>query len=354
MKKHLKRSLSLLLALFLLLCVFGCADSANDTQSSSELTSADAQTVTVPADSETEPADTTPQRPAREPDVPELRVLITSDTHFTHLQTWYGVSHTDRMQRWVDAIKEEHAKDPYDLIIVAGDTSLDHWGSGGSWLNEGVSTAKLFVEQYVSQLPKDVPVFVMPGNHEAFTEEQWFSLTGYHRQDAVAMNGNLFILVDSFNKNLDPQQHYGGSHHLTPIKTDYIEEQMALYPDHNVYLVAHYFDYQNATKEFKDLIKNNDRIIMLFEAHKHVTDIIFMGAEYGNKVLAHTGNFSYTGDDASTETIKRSFWGFRELEIYDDHCETRYIVVKSQAKINGQLTNVPRQIVDSIPVYYKK
>ena len=43
----------------------------------------------------------------------------------------------------------------FDLIVIGGDTSLDHWehNGGGSYLKDGVTTTKAFMEKYVSQLP---------------------------------------------------------------------------------------------------------------------------------------------------------------------------------------------------------
>ena len=47
-----------------------------------------------------------------------------------------------------------------------GDYSLDHWAWNvkGSWLTEGKSYTKQFLETYLKELP--APHFMLPGNHE--------------------------------------------------------------------------------------------------------------------------------------------------------------------------------------------
>ena len=111
-----------------------------------------------------------------------LRVLITSDVHHTDVVTWYGIPSSLRMRFWADAINKEHEQKPFDLIIIAGDTSLDHYENKGSYTTNKVSTTKEFVDKYVSLLPKDVPVFILPGNHEQFSNSQWKELTGNDAQ----------------------------------------------------------------------------------------------------------------------------------------------------------------------------
>ena len=55
------------------------------------------------------------------------RVIITSDIHHIHNKTWYNYSSYDRMPYWADAICKEHERHPIDLILIAGDVSLDHY-----------------------------------------------------------------------------------------------------------------------------------------------------------------------------------------------------------------------------------
>ena len=90
-------------------------------------TSSDGTTVpeTTPKDAETT-APVTTEDPTK-----ELRVLISSDVHCTDLQTWYGVNYRTRMQHWVDSVLKEHKENPFDLVVINGDISLDYWINGG-------------------------------------------------------------------------------------------------------------------------------------------------------------------------------------------------------------------------------
>ncbi len=273
------------------------------------------------------------------------RVLLASDIHCTHLAEWYGVSNDDRMQHWVDSVLKEHEIQPIDLLLLLGDYSLDHWvvGTGGSWLNEGISTTELFFKEYVSQLPDEIEIFAVAGNHEQFGDEKWVELTGNHRQGAVTLGDNLFLMLDTFGTNLDPTQHSDGTY--LPADVEFIRQQMAAHPNKKVYLCAHWLDGGAESAEFRD-ITYDDRVKALFMGHNHLsTASPYTGL--GLKPLAYTGNFSYTND----QNTEDSFWGFRELMIFPDNAISRYIVVESQAVVNGQPFSVDRHYTDSVIIY---
>jgi hypothetical protein len=89
-----------------------------------------------------------------------LRILLTSDMHCTDLMDWYGVRDADRQQAWVDAVLAEHAKQPFDAIIIAGDISLDYHDKKTPY-DKGHSTGLVFMQQFFSQLPS-LPHFILP------------------------------------------------------------------------------------------------------------------------------------------------------------------------------------------------
>lgn len=273
----------------------------------------------------------------------DYRVLLTSDTHYTYRQTWYDVTPEARMQEWVNAILYEHALRPFDLIVILGDTSLDHWqhNGGGSYLKDGVSTTKTFVEQYVSQLPQDVPVFVLAGNHEQFGNEKWREIVGNDRQGSFVLGDHLFLLLDSYNAELDPNYHHDG--YATIPDMEFIREEMAKYPQHKVYLLSHGFDLNLGGDEFAEIV-SDPRVVTLFQGHTHQCTAKDMGAEYQNKKLLQTGNFSYTAHTETAQSMIESFWGFRDLVIVGDRAVSRYIVADSAARIQGAITHVPRQL----------
>lgn len=284
----------------------------------------------------------------------QYRILLTSDTHYTYLRTWYGVSAEDRMQLWVNSILAEHRRRPFDLIVVMGDVSLDHWkwNGGGSYLKEGISTTKAFVEDYVSQLPENVPVIILPGNHEQYSNAQWKELTGNDRSCSFVLGNNLFIMPDSYSGELDPDYHHDGVYQ--PMDVDFIQEQMDAYPDHRVYLISHYFNMNLESEEFKALLRDNDRIITLFQGHTHKCNILSLGEECGSKYILQCGNFSYSGDSETTDDILNSFWGFRDLVITQEKAVSRYIIAESDATVNGNKYHLERAIKSVMPYRFKK
>lgn len=296
----------------------------------------------------------------------ELHVLITSDVHYCATE-WYGVGRNERLQLWVDAINEEHAANPFDVIIVAGDTSLDYYYAEGSYTSTKLSMTKKFMKDYVSQLPKDVPVFVMPGNHEAYTNEKWKEITGQDRQQSYAIKGNLFIMLDNFGSEVGDKYDQKKGAPCTPTDVNYIKEQIAANPDcSKVWLIAHYFDTAKESDEFKELLKTEKKIKGLFEGHQHKNIVVDLGADFGGHKIAHTGNFSYScstaypvkNDDGTenlaktVENLKNSMWGFRELNITNEAAISNYIICKSDIAVyKGEAIKVDRKITDRVKFY---
>ena len=305
-------------------------------------------------DSATDSAETVTDEPAEEDN--SLHVIIASDVHHTTLQNWYGVTSKARMQWWVNDIKAEHEKNPIDLLIIAGDTSLDHLENRGTYTTGKLSTTKSFMDDYVSQLPDDIPVFVLPGNHEQFSREQWKKMTGNDRFGTIAIKGNLFIMLDNYNSKLEPNR--TGDPDYTPSDVNYIKEQMAAHPEcSKVWLVAHHFDPKLETQEFKDLVKNEKRIKGLFSGHTHLCSVVNLGTDFGGKKLAQTGNYSYTWYTAIPDTIdiaavKDSFWGFRELNITSEAAVSNYIICETKGPVvNGVTIDLKQKKIHSVRFY---
>jgi len=282
----------------------------------------------------------------------EYRILITSDVHHTEEKKWYGVLSEDRVQLWVDRIKEEHARRPIDLLIFAGDASLDHYLLQGSYTSKGISNTKEFMEKYVSQLPPEIPYFICAGNHEQYSDEQWKAYTGNSRQGAVELGNDLFIILDTFCTALEPNFRAALAAY-TPVDVEYVKTKMAEYPNHRVWLISHYFDAKNESDEFKRLVREEPRIKGLFAGHAHQCSVIELGEEYGNKTVAQTGQFSYSwytpfpSDDP--DDVIKSFWGFRELVICADEIYSDYIIAENDiATVDGNPVKLDRHICNSV------
>ena len=331
MKHHYLRILSALLAL--LLCaaaLLACNDEPAPEQTPDE--QGNEQTPDTPDEPTPEP----------EPEAPTYRILIASDPHCTDLMDWYGVSDEDRMQMWVDSVLDEHDIQPFDLIIIAGDISLDTH-AGETCYTKGYSTSEIFIEDYVSQLPVDVPVFILPGNHETIPEDDWVALTGNSRQCTTVVGNNTFIMLDTFatiegDYALDPP--------YTPVDVAYVKEQMEAYPENNVYLVAHHFPIDEGmgaeSAAFREILCD-ERVIGLFGGHTHLNTIVQYNESCGNKIQAQTGNYSYTNGSYDT-----AFWGFRDLIITEDSAITSYVQAECEVELGGEERYYERTLTEVV------
>lgn len=342
-----KMTAFLLTVLTLTLFLVGCSNTAT-TQGKVESPQKSPTPASTPENSPTATPSVTPSgspTPSKneEDTLRNLRVLLSSDIHCTDLLEWYGVSFRDRMEHWVNAVKKEHEQQPIDLLVINGDISLDYWINGGSVLEKGEGTAKIFVEEYLSKLPENLPVFILPGNHEQYGNENWLALTGNERQGYMVLGGRLFIFLDTFGGNLDPTTNHDGVY--TGADTAYIEKLMAEHPEKDVYLIAHYFDTAAESAAFKNIVKN-DRVKALFAGHTHKSGVIELGESWGGKTIAQTGNFAYFKDSA-----KQSFWGYRELIITEESAYSQYVITESDATVDGVKTHFERKILNQAGYY---
>lgn len=279
------------------------------------------------------------------PERTDFRVLITSDMHCTFLAKWYGLSNEERLQHWVNSVIAEHERHPIDLIIFAGDLSLDFWGKGGSYERFETSTTKEFIEKYVSQLPDEIAKVYLPGNHEAYTNAKWKEITGNDRACSYLLGNNLFIFPDPFRVDGMPDNNPDGKY--TPVDVDFIKEEMNKHPGTNVFLVSHYFYINQESAEFKALLKNK-RIVGLFHGHTHISDIITLGENCGYKTIAQSGHFAFSEADDPME----DFWGFRDIVITETEAVSSYLQMQSKADVKkiNKLIDVPAQI-DNVQKY---
>ena len=265
------------------------------------------------------------------------RILITSDIHCTDLEDWYGIRNEARMEHWLRCVSLEHEKHPFDLILIPGDISLDYH-AGLTAFDKGYSTAYLFMNMYASRLPSGVPVLVGAGNHEQFPDETWQKITGNPRQCHAVVGNHTFILLDGFRgalgKTLVEDEEY------SLMDVSYIHELLERYPGNHVWLLSHWFDMDEESEEFRRLVARDPRIKGLFMGHSHDHRLIPLGPEYANKVIAQTGNFSFTMSGAETG----GFWGFRDLVIGENKAVSSYIMVSSDVILDGIPTHFDRRV----------
>ena len=246
------------------------------------------------------------------------RILLASDIHHCHL-TWYGLSSEERMERLIRDLNEEYRRDPYEVILFLGDYSLDfwEWDTKGCYLNEGRSFTREFVERYCPRLPS--PYLMIPGNHEQYGEDMWRSLTGCSRKGVWTTDGWLFILLDNFSANLDP--------------------------DRRVVLCSHHFDFEKETPEACRLVQD-PRIVCMASGHVHLSDIVTLPDALGGKKILRTGHYSYAAAPNPLEFMH----GFREIILTEDALFSRYITPENRIVLDGKAVDHPYGTQDEVRI----
>ncbi len=259
------------------------------------------------------------------------KIIIASDIHLCH-EPWLGVPPEERVQRFVDDIKREYEREPFEALLLLGDYSLDHWKwqIKGSYLTEGKSYTKIFVDKYLSQL-KELPIEIrmIAGNHEQYGEEKWHTLTGYRREDTYVTGDWLFILMDTYKADLDPTEHSDGTY--TGADMEFIRASMAKYPDKRVIICAHYEEAWKDKEEFKALLREDARIVCHFVGHHHRSEIWGM-EEFGAKPTFGCGHYAKSGTKQPTDCM----WGYRRLILTDKYIDCCYVTPENEIFLDGE------------------
>ena len=257
------------------------------------------------------------------------RILITSDIHNCHC-TWYNTPNGERMALYVEAIEAAKARNSYDMTLCLGDVSLDFWkwNEGGSYLwDPPVSRAAEFMETIKPHLPE--PFYITPGNHEQYSPEDWQRITGQPREQIVATEYAVFVLLDAFSGNLGPKENSDGTYQ--PLNCRLIRDALAIGGNTPVFLLSHFVDMEKESEEFKAILRENERIRALFCGHDHGSQIASTGEDAGNKPILHTGHFSYS----KHRDPYMAFRGWRELLIGEDGWESFYYVPEQKIPYPG-------------------
>ncbi len=259
------------------------------------------------------------------------KIILASDIHLCHCN-WLGVDPEVRVQSFIDSLKREYEKEPFEALLLLGDYSLDHWKwqIKGSYIEEGISYTKIFVDKYLSQL-EELPIAVrmIAGNHEQYGEKLWHSLTGFHREDVYVTGDWLFILMDTYKANLDPTEHSDGTYTGADMK--FIRKMMKKYPDKRVIICSHYVEPWKDSEEFKKLLREDSRVVCLFGGHNHRSEIWGM-EEYGAKPVMSCGNYADPGTKPPTDCM----WGYRRLVLTDEYLESCYVTPENEIVYNGE------------------
>lgn len=243
------------------------------------------------------------------------RILLISDMHYS-TEDRLGYTQKQRLDFMRDCILREHAERPIDALILPGDLSIQDY----PWRQLECDFSEKLMREYVDPLP--FPSFVLPGNHDSYPDELWKKLIGQPRQQAVVLNGCLFLLLDTFH---GIAQGASGAPY-TGVDTVWARTQMETYPDLPVFLVAHYFKPEAESEEFFALVRH-PRVVCLIMGHTHQADAYRAGSACANKLIVDTGAFSYItrpteGKWDFNVFHKRWAWGYNLLDFTAD---TAYI-----------------------------
>lgn len=259
------------------------------------------------------------------------KIILASDLHYCR-QNWLGVDPDVRMQKFIDDMRAEYEKEPFEALLLLGDYSLDHWKwqTKGSYLEEGISCTELFVDKYLSQL-EDLPIEIrmIPGNHEQFGKRLWNKLTGHRREEIYVTGDWLFILMDTYSDGLNPTEHSDGIY--TGADVNFIRCAMLSHPGKKVIICSHYIEPWKDTEAFCRILRN-DRVKCLFAGHTHRSEIWHMEEKYGSKCVIFTGQYSEPGETPPT----KSMWGYRRLILTDEYLESCYVTPQNTIVYNGE------------------
>jgi len=262
----------------------------------------------------------------------DKRIIIFTDPHLCHFN-WYGVTSEDRLTRMISQLTEYDEKHPYDEVICLGDSSLDFWTGvdGGSFTEHGINNTKNFIINFLSKLGK--PFYLLPGNHEQYDNEYWLQFVGRPRQDSFVIGDYLFITCDTY---LDPVNQSDGIY--TPVDVDFVKQKIAENPKHPVIILSHGFEINNETSQFFELLKNEKRIVGLFQGHDHKTFVENLGEKADNICIYHAGHFSFTGD-----TLENQMWGFCDVILGEEGVSVKYIEPGNDVIVNSDTVNYPQR-----------
>ncbi len=227
------------------------------------------------------------------------RIILVSDLHYsadippTDKQGFvynYNEPTEGRMDIFTDLLLKEHGKAPIDALLLLGDVS-----------HEKLSNLEAFVSKHLSKLP--FPVYLLPGNHENYTDEDYMRITGTPRQHTVTVDNFLFIMADVYRDLTHPHKYQGAD-------IDFIKSACDSADGKTVILCAHYLNAQDT--ELIEFLKQRNDIAAVAFGHTHKGKFVPQG--YMGKPHIDTGNFSFGLNMIDTSKWV-SIWGWSVTEL---------------------------------------
>lgn len=268
------------------------------------------------------------------------RIILISDMHYTtdkigkELQTIYpdakaspaagnafGYTQKEKINCISRDLSEFISGNKVDAVLVLGDLSIDDY----NFRNLPENYCLKFKESCMDQLP--CPSYAIPGNHDSYPNDIWKTMFGYDRQYSIKIQDAAFIMLDTFDSN--PAATAAGSP-FTGINLSFLEKELEKYPTEQIFICAHWITPQDYTEELIELLNKNDRIVCLFDAHTHVSQV----HRPDNRIRQYqvnVGGYGYEGE--KREDNKWHFdrfdkawaWGYEVLEWNEAQAHLYYV-----------------------------
>jgi len=257
------------------------------------------------------------------------RILLISDMHCTTQETsaelkllypdakasaaagnTLGHTQEEKIACIINDIRSFTEKEIVDAMLVLGDLSIDDY----SFRNLPKNYCLKFKEECMDLFP--FPSYAIAGNHDSYPDDMWQEMFGYGRQFSVKVGDAAFIMLDTFDNQ--PATSASGSAYVG-IDMDFFTKELAKYPTGPIFLCSHYFKPGSYPEEFLEILKNNKRIVCLFDAHTHKSNITAVD-EQVTQARVNIGGYGYQGE--KREDGKWYFdrfdekwaWGYEVLE----------------------------------------
>ena len=255
------------------------------------------------------------------------RYMMISDIHyaaaeipasFVNRDKYRGWTNAERLEKMCDDIRAEYEQRGLDAIFVLGDISTDD-PPHKTYL--GRFAEKLWKEYLLplSEELNDLPIFVIGGNHDGYSNNIWKKYFGMERQYSWVnpRNGDVFIMCDTFDPARGENKD-GSGISWTDIDAEWLKGELAKHKDApNIFIGSHWFGKgEGQLDAISTCVNGYTNVRCLFDAHSHHYAGLQKYDGLGPGII-NTGSFSYA--DTTYTYIANGPGGSKEYYNFDFH-----------------------------------
>lgn len=290
---------------------------------------------------------------------PLYRFLLVSDMHYTSDITMeemkyisptvkpsaaagdaFGFTQREKIDKITEAVLAENEASPLDAVFVLGDLSIDDHD-----FRHLPNFCRRFKEECMDALP--CPSYAIPGNHDSYPDEMWSEIFGYSREFTVKFGNIAFIMLDTFNST--PAKTASGSPY-TPANIEFLKKELASLNNEKIFLCAHHICDEKESEEFKQIVREDDRILGMFRGHTHLNKILTY-EDLGNKPLVDIGGYAYMGKKIGDRYVFSIFdkswaWGYQIVEVYDREIKSYHVTPAITYHASNGVFDIPHSTSD--------